>query len=411
MAVRPLRDRQWRTAGTLAVQDFLHEWPVSLCLIFALAAVLSPLLVLFGLKSGIVTTMRERLKADPLNRELVIRGHHTLTPAWFETMAARRDIGFLVAKTRRLAATITLETAAGQTLPDLDMLPTAAGDPLFPADVQPPAGRGQVVLSHTAATKLQAARGTAVEGLLTRRLDGEAQAVRVPLVVTGVLPETAFGGDVAFVSLPLLVAAEDYRDGMAVTDLGVTKGERLPAPARPFASARLYAAGLDDVAPLAEVLRAQGIEVVTRAREIETVQAIDRVLTVVFVVLAGIGVVGYLLSLAASLWANVDRKRRDIALLRLVGIRTGPLIAFPATQAALVAFGGVAMSAAAYAGVATVFNRIFAAQLGRDELVCRLEPADAAIAAGLTLLCAFLASAAGGFRAVRIDPAEHLREL
>jgi len=392
------------------VQDFLHEWPVSLCLIFALAAVLSPLLVLFGLKSGIVTTMRDRLRADPVNREIVIRGHHTLTAAWFEELAARRDVGFVLPRTRRLAATITLARPKGAALPDLDMLPTAAGDPLFPTGARGPVGLDEIVLSHTAATKLQVTVGERLEGLIARRRDGRAEAATVPLTVVGILPEPAFGGDAAFVSLGLLVAAEDYRDGLAVPDLGVTAGETSATARSAYASARLYAAGLDDVAPLAALLRGQGIDVATRAREIESVKALDRVLTLVFVVLATIGVVGYLVSLAASLWANVDRKRREIALLRLVGLRTGPLVAFPATQAALVALGGVLVSVAAYAVVAAVFNRVFAAQLGRDEFVCVLRPRDGAIAAGLTVLCAFLASVAGGFRAVRIDPAEHLRE-
>ena len=119
------------------------------------------------------------------------------------------------------------------------------------------------------------------------------------------------------------MATEDYRDGAAVPALGVDRGHRCgsePA-ARAFASARLYARSLDDVAPLAAWVRDQGYEVSTRAKEIETVKALDRVLAFVFLVLASIGVGGYLFSLAASLWANVDRKRREIALLRLVGPR------------------------------------------------------------------------------------------
>lgn len=70
--------RQWQQACRLAFRDFLHEWRVSLCLIFALAAVLAPLLVLFGLKSGIIATMTERLRADPHNLEITLRGHQRL---------------------------------------------------------------------------------------------------------------------------------------------------------------------------------------------------------------------------------------------------------------------------------------------------------------------------------------------
>lgn len=404
------RERQWSSAAALAWRDLLDEWRVSLCLVFALAAVLAPLLVLFGLKSGIVSTMTERLKADPVNRELVIRGHHVLPPTWFETLAASPRVGFVVPKTRFLSATITLETADGAALQDLDMLPTAVGDPLLPPGTAPPAGVNQILLSHTAATALRAHTGMALQGVIARRREDRAETVRIPLQVVGVLPETAVGRDAALVPLQLLIAAEDYRDGLISAELGAQAGAAVPPGARAFASARLYARGLEDVAPLAEQLRAQAIEVVTRAREIETVQAIDRVLTLVFVVLAGIAVGGFLVSLAASLWANVDRKRREIALLRLIGLRSGPVIGFPAVQALLVALAGTAISLLIYAVVSIAFNRAFATYLGREEFVCALQPRHAAIAAALTLVFALTASVVGGYRATRIDPAESLRE-
>jgi putative ABC transport system permease protein len=174
---------------------------------------------------------------------------------------------------------------------------------------------------------------------------------------------------------------------------------------------RLYASQLDDVAPLAEWLRGQGLEVVTRAKDIETVKAIDRVLTFVFVILASIGVVGYLLSLATSLWANVDRKRREIALLRLIGLGTAPVVGFPVIQAALVATGGVVLAAAVYVAVAAAFNAAFASELNREEFVCRLTLSDGVAAAFLTLGFALIASMVGGYRAAKIDPAEGLRAL
>jgi putative ABC transport system permease protein len=405
------RRRQWSQAFRLAARDFAHEWRVSLCLVFALAAVLAPLLVLFGLKSGIVTTMTERLKADPRNLEISIRGHHRLDAAWFAAIAARADVGFVVPRTRTLSATVTLEAADGRVLADLDMIPTAAGDPLLSA-LAPmiPTRASEVLLTATAATKLGIGEGSRMTAVIGRRLGGEAQAARFGLVARGIVPESAFPRDALFAALPLLIASEDYRDGYRVPLLGVGDGNG-PAPAeRTFAGARLYARDLDAVAPLAAALRAQGLEVLTRADEIASVRAIDRVLSFVFVVLAAIGVGGYLVSLATSLLANVDRKRREIALLRLIGLGTGPVIGFPAVQALLVAAGGLAVSAVLYLLVARAFNAAFAAELARDEFVCRLHPADAALAGLITLAFALFASAIGGHRAAKIDPAESLRQ-
>ena len=403
--------RQWRQACVLACRDFAHEWRVSICLVFALAAVLAPLLVLFGLKSGIITTMTERLRADPRNLEITLRGHQRLDAAWFAAVRARPDAGFVLPRTRLLAATISLESAGGATLSDIDMLPTAAGDPLLPAGTASAEGLRLILLTATAADRLKVHPGDPLTGRVFRRLDNRPQTLVLPLIVGGIIPETAFGRDAAFVSLDLLVATEDYRDGAAVPALGVTEGtDAAASPAsRTFASARIYARSLDDVAPLAAWVRDQGYEVSTRAKEIETVKALDRVLAFIFLVLASIGVGGYLFSLAASLWANVDRKRREIALLRLVGLGTGPVIGFPVAQAVLVAVAGIALSTVLYLIVAAAFNATFIDQLGRDEFVCRLSFRDGAIAAVLTVLFAVAAAMVGGYRAAKIDPAEGLR--
>jgi putative ABC transport system permease protein len=404
--------RQIGQSIKLALADFLHEWRISLCLVFALAAVLSPLLVLFGLKSGIVTTMTDRLKADPTTRELIIVGNYRLLPAWFDRLRARTDVGFVLPRTRTLAATVTLESARGQSLTDVDMLPTAAGDPVFPAGAAVPTGLNEIDLSDAAARKLGADAGDRLDAIVSRRLGGEMQGLRIPITVIGVLPDASFGHEAAFVSLPLLVATETYRDGYRVDALGVQTGAAPHADgARTFASARLYARSIDDVAGLAEAVRREGIDVQSHARDIAAVHAIDRVLTFVFIVLAGIGIGGYLLSLASSLWADVERKRRDIALLRLVGLRTASIIAFPAARAGLVAASGVLLSAAIYLCVAAAFNAAFAAELQRNEFVCRLRPLDGLIAAALTFAAALSASAVGGYRAAGIDPADNLREV
>lgn len=408
-AARP-RPRPWRGAVGLAWQDFRHEWLISLCLALALAAVLTPLLVLFGLKSGIVTTLTERLKADPRNLELSIKGNHRLEAAWIEALRARPEVGFLVPRTRTLAATLDLMGPGQRSLPEVDLIPTAAGDPLLGGIQGLPRGLTEAVLSHTAALKLGVGPGEAIEGVVRRRLGGEAQSHTLGLRVSAVLPETALGRDALFVDGSLLLALEDYRDGLRAPTLGVSDGDEPPAAVRSYAGVRLYARALADVAGLAGHLRGEGLDVRTSAAEIERVRAIDRVLGFLFAVIAGVGVTGFLLSLATSLWANVERKRRELGLLRLVGLGRGPLMAFPATQALLIALAGLGVSALLYLGVASLFNAVLAAGLERGEFVCRLPPGDGLIAALLTLLFALGASIGGGYRAAKIDPAESLRE-
>ena len=49
----------------LALRDYWHDWVLSLCFVLAIAAMLMPLLVLFGLKFGIITNLLAPLKEDP----------------------------------------------------------------------------------------------------------------------------------------------------------------------------------------------------------------------------------------------------------------------------------------------------------------------------------------------------------
>ena len=404
-AAGPLR--RWQLAVALAGRDLLHEWPITTCQVLALAAVLAPLLVLFGLKSGIVTTLTERLHADPRNRELVIVGSYRLEPQWFAELRARPETAFVAPRTRSLAATLDLSVPGGSALAAIEMVPTARGDPLLGAALPAPLRLEEVLLSRPAAMRLGVQAGDHLVGTVARRVEGEVQAARLDLKVIGVVPETHFSRDGVFVGEELMVATEEFRDG------------RSPSVARPaqdrgartFASARIFARGLDDVAPLADWLRGENLEVRTRAAEIEMVKSVDRVLAFLFQVIAGMGVLGYAVALAASLWANVDRKRKELALLRLVGFPSAAVVVFPAAQAMLISLFGTGLSLLAYEAVSATLNAVLSSNLAAEEFICRLLPAHATVAVLTTLAVGLVASAVGAFHASSIDPADSLREL
>ena len=58
----------------LAWQDYRREARLSACSVLALVAVIAPLLVLFGLKHGLVGSLTERLQRDPAVREIIPLG-------------------------------------------------------------------------------------------------------------------------------------------------------------------------------------------------------------------------------------------------------------------------------------------------------------------------------------------------
>ncbi len=406
----------------LAYRDFAHEQRISLCFVLALMAVLAPLLILFGLKFGLVDTLAQRLVESPVNREIQPLGSRDYDQAWFDRIGARPDVAFLIPNTRRIAASLTrlLNTANGQDLRVVSMIPTGAGEPLLtsgrsaaPADAAGPAvptGLTELVLSAAAARKLGAAAGDRLVARVDRRRDERDENAVWEVTVTGVLPDAAMAEEAALVPLPLLVATEDYRDGLAVPALG-WEGAPVRGGPREFARFRLYAVSIYAVAGLAADLAADGVEVRTQVTEIAGMQALDRNLSRVFWLIAMIGTLGFLASLAANLLANVERKRRELAVVRLIGFPTRSLILFPVAQAVLVALLGAAAALAVYLPVATALNTWFADSLQNDESICRLLPTHLLIALAATLLGAAGSAAWAGWRAARIEPAEGLRDV
>ncbi len=392
----------------LASRDYFHEWQISCCFALALTAVLGPMLVLFGLKFGIIGGMLEQLIEDPTNREIlpVGSGHHDI--AWLDALRKRPDVAFLEPRTRSIAATLQLRSGKAGRILNAEMIPSDHNDPLLQGLGITPDSLYHIVLSHGAAQKLRVQAGDTISGSLTRRYRGRRERVHLPLEVVAVAPESAFARDGAFVDLILLEALEDFRDGHAVPALG-WKGEP-PPEQRSYPGFRLYARSIYDVAPLKALLTEQGIDVRTHAANIELVMKMDRNLSAIYWAIAIIGLVGFSLSLGASLWANVDRKRRELSVLRLVGFRTGDIVWFPVVQAFCTAVFGWGLAIVVYRGVAWVINDMLSDQLADGQQVCALLSEHYALALGLTVTAAVLAAALAGLRSARIEPSEGLRE-
>jgi putative ABC transport system permease protein len=391
----------------LAIADLWHERVLFLCSVLGCAAVLAPLVVLFGLREGVVAGLRAELLEDPRAREVVSVVNRTLEPVLFERLAADPRVAFLVPRTRALSATIVLENPArsgsGQRV---ELLPTAANDPLLPGLSVMDAD--EVMLSASALQRLGLAAGDPVLASVARTREGQREVLTLPMRVGGTAPLSAATRDAAFATVPVLLLVEEFLDGIAGTD--ARPGSETAARTRPFAGFRLHAARLEDVPVLDQELRLAGIEVASRAEAVAGLLRLDRNLALLFVALAGAGGAGYLVSLGVGLWAQVERKRRDIALLSLLGLKRRALLMLPVVQAAAVALVGAACAFAVAAAVAGVLNRAFAGTVAGDRPVCLLTPAMGAGAVGVTLAGAVIASVMAGLRAARVPPAEGLAE-
>lgn len=402
---------QFKQVCHLAWRDYLHEWVLSGCYVLALAAVLLPLLVLFGLKTGIISNLLSPLKEDPRYRQIVPGSSGHYSAAWFESMQQRPDVAFLVPRTRTIAATIRLrvpDSTVGRII-DVELIPSGPADPALQADVVEPRGYGNVVLSANAAEKLGVAAGETIQGIISRTYQDETETVLLPLTVNAVAKTAAFSRDGLFISVELLTAVEDFRDGRAVPALD-WEGSPPLEQEREYAGFRMYARGLDDVAALHAELLGHGIDVRTRAADIEVVNELDHNLSVVYWIVAIITVAGFCVSFASSTWANVDRKRRDFSVLRLTGFRTRAIVWFPILQASMTGFIGWLLASSIFFLVQAGLNVLFQSSVDEGQAICRLLPWHFPVTLILSLCAASAAAALGGVRVAQLEPSLGLRE-
>lgn len=395
----------------LAYEDYRHEWVISGCAVLALSAVLIPLLVLFGLKYGIVTNLLDPLIENPRYREVSPIGSGDYGPEWFATMESRPDVTFVVPRTRSLAASIkvrAVQSDVGRII-DIELIPSGPGDPVLTDRSGMPNGFADVVLATTAAEKLAVGVGDQLEGMVTRTRQDRQESVRLSMNIVGIAPLSAFERDGLFVSTALMAAVEDFLDGRAVPTMS-WEGTTPRSAGRSFASFRLYARGLEDVADLRTDLMQQNIEVRTSLADIELVQTLDRNLSIVYWIIAVMAIVGYCLSFATNVWANVDRKRREFSVLRLTGFRTEEIVWFPILQAAFTAMIAWLFASLAFFSVQGLLNALFSSTIGGGQPVCRLEVWHLLVALGMTLVAAVVAAIVGGRRVAQLEPSIGLRD-
>lgn len=400
---------QFKNILTLSFRDYSHEWRLSSCFILALASVLAPMMILFGLKFGIVSSMINELIEDPNNSEIRAVGSGRYNDKWFDAYRARDDVSFVIPKTRALAATIQLKSESAGRIFSTELLATDVGDPLLKNLEKSPQGYTQVILSESIANKLNVKKGETINASLARQFRGKRERVHIDLQVIDVAPERLISRKIAFVSLDLLLATESFKDGREVPALG-WKGDKESAQ-REYPSFRMYARSIYHVIPLASEMEQNGVNIKANIEQINSVQSINHNLTIIFWIIASVGAVGFSFSLGASLWANVDRKQKELSILRLVGFQGGKIIMFPVLQSLYTGFLGWLLAVLIYLAAEQSINQILAPNLQIDRVICFLLPQHFFWALGLTLTVAAGAAILGGIRASRIEPSDGLRDI
>lgn len=386
---------------SLAWQDYRDDWRLCACGVLALVAVIAPLLLLFGLKFGLINALTDRLQGDPTVREVIPLAGARFSAEDIALLASRPDVAFVLPRTRQIAATAELLDSHG-TPRTVEMIPTSEDDPLL-GGLPAPQSVHEVVLSQTAAEKLVMQAGDELQAMIIRQVAGQFQSRRLSLKVVAVLPLGAFPRDAMFAELGLLEAAEDYRDGVAVPAFDWPGTP--PGATRTYPAFRLYARDLSAVETLRQHFADRGVTVATQAAAIEQVQSLGRNLASVFWIIAGVAISGAFAAIAAGTLAAVERKRRSLSVLRLLGFPTAALLAVVVLQALYTAVLAAIIASALYAVGAAILNDFF------SQAAAHLLPEHFAIALLAVLSISLAAALAGGWGVTRLHAAQGIRDV
>lgn len=394
----------------LAWRDVLHDRWLALGAACVLGATLAPLWTLWGLQAGIIGTLIDRQNRDPAMREIRPESGagHRFDEAWFREVALQPGVAFVIPNTRSIAAQVDLHTAAAGNALRVDLLPTAAGDPLLGARAAP--RHTGLVLSHSAAQRLKASAGNKVTLLLERQRGEKQEAAAALLAVEGVLAEDEYDRAVALAPLALLEDVQFWRDGYTVTVFGADGNGAAPRQAA-YPLFRLYAHSIREVDALAASLEARGVAVYTRGREIAATLGLQKNVRAILAIVAAIALAGSVIALWALQLSTVRRKRRDFAILILTGHGRGWLIGTACLSATAVALAGAAIGLAAATLAGGAINTYFSAHFGATESAVRMAALDVVVGTAAALLLCLIPAAWGGWLASNMKAGDELREI
>lgn len=395
----------------LALRELAHGWRSALCLVSAVGVALLPVLLLGGLGQGVVNSLIDQLRSDPRILELRLARDLQLEPEWFAETAADPRVGFLLPRARYLASSVRMRGPEARMLLEPRLVPSGAGDPLL-GPLPVPQGLAEAVLTERLAVAAKASVGDNVMLTVLRQVGERRESATAEVRVIAVLPRDMLQSDDILVDRALEAAVERWREGFAVPELG-WPGARADAAEdathRSFASFRLYARDIRDVPGLRDDLLRQGLDVSTRAEEIEMALAVEAGLGWVFSVVTLFSVLGFVLTLGLHLAAGVLEKAKDFALLRLMGFSARVVALMPSLQGGLIAGSGAALACLAARAVQPIVNERLEGLGGLEGPMMALTGEHLGAAVLLAAGAGAVSGSVAGWRVARMQIAEGLR--
>lgn len=393
----------------LALRHLFFERMMTVCQIAALACIMAPLLLLFSLRFGILTELQHRLMNDPKVLSLTLDMSYRLDHTFFEHLTARPEVGFVVPQITALNALVDLKFPG--TALRVSVLPTKPGDPVVLSSnisYEQPLGDDEAFISHDLAQVRGLKVGDIVTMVVARTQNGVRESVRTSLRIRGIVEERFVNDDCLLLNLDLVNAIDDYRNGFNPKLL--SDGSNLNERPRLYAKFRLYARDLESVIPLYYYLVNQHLNVSSKVREIQNLQAVTHVLNFIYGVIALVSVLGGALALTGLILSALRASKRNFVLLRLMGQGSRGIYGVVMIEGVIIATVGFALALTLYSIGAGIFNTYFGTTLS-GAMISELTLGHMALFYGATLaLVLLIALSCAKFVFLKAHIADILRE-
>ncbi|MGN0901756.1 MAG: hypothetical protein ACI4M9_00595 [Succinivibrio sp.] len=301
----------------LAIRSLLSEKLVTLSLTAALCAVVAPLLLLFSLRYGILTSLENSLKSNPVNLEIKMMSGYRLPLSFFDDLKSNPHVAFVLPLTRSLSATSSVNYK-GKMVLSVDTLPTASGDPVaVHSGLSGELEMQEAYLNETLADDLNIKTGDKFKLVVSRIRDGATQNAVIEMTLKGIIKKEYQSLKTVMVNTDTLIYMEDYKDGFDPPLF--SDGTNLNSKRTTFAKARLYVKSLEDLPPVSKMLRANYM-ISDKLDKIEEINSIRRVLNFVFYAVAFVSVAGGAVAASGLIFNNLKRLEKSFAMLLLTGL-------------------------------------------------------------------------------------------
>ena len=393
----------------LALRHLFFERMMTICQIAALACIMAPLLLLFSLRFGILTELHNKLMNDPKVLSLTLDMSYRLDSSFFENLAARPEVGFVVPQITALNALVDLKFPGAAVR--ISVLPTKPGDPVVLSSnlsFEQPLGSDEAFISYNLAQLRGLKVGDVVTMVVSRMRNGVRESVRTSLKLRGIVEERFVNDDCLLLNLDLVNAIDDYRNGY--NPVLLSDGSKVNTQPRLYAKFRLYAKDLASVIPLYYYLVNQNLNVSSKVREIQNLKAVSHVLNFIYGVIALVSVAGGALALTGLVLSALRASKRNFVLLRLMGQGSTGIYGVVMVEGLFIATVGFALALTLYSIGAGIFNTYFGTILS-GSMISDLTYEHITLFFGATLLLVeLIALSCAKFVFLKAHIADILRE-